>query len=123
MAVRRGRQLKSGQHLGTAGTHLHFGVRHTADRSGYIDPLTLLPATSPGPAPPPTPLNARRPRLPLIPRANAARPPPRTPAPIWAGLAMLALSVPGLAVIGARRRRARDAARRRGRVAIPHLRG
>ena len=123
MAVRRGQRLKSGQHLGTTGNHLHFGVRHAADRFGYIDPLTLLPATSPGPAPPPTPLDARRPRPPLIPRAEAARPPPRTPTPIWAGLALLALSVPGLAVIGARRRRARDAARRRGRVAIPHLRG
>jgi hypothetical protein len=122
MAVRRGQRLAQGQRLGTSGPRLHFGVRHTADRFGYIDPLTLLPATSPGRAPPPIPLDARRPRPPLIPRAEAAQRPPRTPTPIWAGLALLGLSVPGLAVIGARRRRARDAARRRGRVAIPHLR-
>ncbi len=122
MAVRRGQRLAQGQRLGASGERLHFGVRQAADRFGYVDPLTLLPATSPGPAPPPIPLDARRPRPPLIPRAEAAEP-PRTPTPIWAGLALLALSVPGLAVIGARRRRARDVARRRGRVAIPDLRG
>jgi hypothetical protein len=122
MAVRRGQRLKSGQWLGRSGTHLHFGVRHTADRSGYIDPLTLLPATSPGPAPPPIPLDARRPRPPLIPRAEAAQRPPRTPTPIWAGLALLALAVPTL-TIARGRARARRAAERQAEVAIRAARG
>jgi murein DD-endopeptidase MepM/ murein hydrolase activator NlpD len=123
MAVRRGQRLAQGQRLGASGERLHFGVRQAADRFGYVDPLTLLPATAPDPSPPPVLLDARRPRPPLIPTVDAARPPPRRPTPIWAGLVLLALSVPGLAVIGARRRRARDAAKRRGRVAIPHLHG
>jgi hypothetical protein len=123
MAVRRGQALVPGERLGATGrASLHFGIRRAADRFAYIDPLTLLPATAPGPSPPPIPLDARRPRPPLIPRAEAAEP-PRTPTPIWAGLALLALSVPGLAVIGARRRQARDAAKRHRGVAIPHSRG
>jgi murein DD-endopeptidase MepM/ murein hydrolase activator NlpD len=124
MAVRRGQRLTAGQHLGATGARLHFGVRRAADRFGYIDPLTLLPATVPGPSPQPqpVPVDARRPRPPLVPRAETPEP-PRTPTPIWAGLALLALSVPGLAVIGGRRRRARDTERRRGRVAIPDARG
>ena len=52
MAVRRGQRLESSQRLGTAGTHLHFGVRHAADRFGYIDPAHPPARDEPGPGAP-----------------------------------------------------------------------
>jgi hypothetical protein len=105
IAARRGQPLASGQPLGTSGPRLHFGVRKAADRFGYIDPLTLLPATGPGPSPPSLPIvRHREARLP--PTIHAPSMPARTPQAVWAGLALLGLAVPTLAiVVGARRRR------------------
>jgi hypothetical protein len=111
-----GAHVSAGERIGTVGTtgrgsssgpHLHLGVRRAGEPHGYVDPLDILPAAGPDKNPPPLPLTGRRsPR----PRSNPALAPPPTPTttPIaaWAGVALLAATVPGLALAGTRRGRA-----------------
>jgi hypothetical protein len=108
MAVRRGQRLAPGQHVGSTTARLHFGIRRRADRFGYVDPLSLLPSDPLGPAPPPLAAGPRR----RVPPPAPPSMPARIPAPIWAGLALLALAVPTL-TIARGRARARQAAERR----------
>jgi hypothetical protein len=115
MAVRRGQPLAVGQRVGRNGQALHFGVRRAADRFAYVDPLSMLPSDPLGPAPPPVASTRRRGARPIAPPAMPAR----IPVPAWAGLGLLGLAVPTLVLVGGRRRRARDVARRSGGVAIP----
>jgi hypothetical protein len=50
--VERGAALAEGDPIGTIGpaSHVHLGVRVTADEQGYLDPLQFLPARATGPA-------------------------------------------------------------------------
>jgi Peptidase family M23 len=116
-AVRRGERLAVGQRLGTSGPRLHFGIRRRADRFAYVDPLSLLPADPLGPAPPPLAADPRGRARPGAPPSMPAR----IPAAVWAGLALLSLAVPTLAIARGRAR-ARQAAERAG-VAIRGARG
>jgi hypothetical protein len=117
MAVRRGQRLAQGQHLGTTGPRLHFGIRRRADRFAYVDPLSLLPSDPLGPAPPPLAAGPRRRARPSAPPSMPAR----IPAAIWVGLALLALAVPTL-TIARGRARTRQAAERQAEVAIRGIR-
>jgi Peptidase family M23 len=105
--VRRGEDVTKGERIGTTAGPIHLGARRAASRHGYVDPLTLLEADPLGPGPPALPLT--RPR-PLPPTASPAPLPARVPRPAWAGLALLGLAVPGLALVAAGRRRRRTRA-------------
>ncbi len=119
MAVRRGHRLSLGERIGAAGPWpIHLGVRRASEPFAYVDPLSLLPSDPLGPAPPPLAAGPQR-------RARATAPPPippRIPAAVWAGLALLALAVPTL-TIARGRARARRAAERQAEVAIRAVRG
>lgn len=89
IAVRRGQAVAAGARLGAVGSsgsapaeqpHVHFGVRESADRHAYLDPLGFL-------APPPS--DATEPRPAPVPVAEPVRVAP-APAPI-----------PGLPLAGA----------------------
>jgi hypothetical protein len=111
MAVRRGQVLAPRERLGATGrASLHFGIRRVGDRFAYIDPLSLLPPDPLGPAPTPLAPPARRPRAAP---PDAPSMPNRIPIVAWAGIGLLAATVPTLAVIRVRRR-ARDVARPAG---------
>ena len=124
IAVRRGERLPAGALLGAVGrsgrprspvAHLHFGVRWTARRFAYVDPLSLLgddrpppvsavPGRVPRTVPPGRPPLEPAPRPSPWPRAARPRPvarrsplPPRPPAlpwPAWAGLGLIAAALP-----------------------------
>jgi hypothetical protein len=117
IAVRSSEEVGGGERIGAVGTsgrpstsepHLHFGVRRSAERFGYVDPLLLLPRRAPLP-PGPAPL-VRRPRLPTPPAAlPRKRPVPvrpgRAPVAVWVGAGLLAVAAPGLGLRARRRRR------------------
>jgi Peptidase family M23 len=107
--VRRGQRVAGGDRIGTADGPIQLGARRAGRRQGYVDPLTLLEAQPAEPGPPPLP-PARPHHSP--PAARPSPLPPRVPAPAWAGIVLLGVAVPGLALVGARRRRARAAASR-----------
>jgi hypothetical protein len=110
LAVARGRPVARGAVLGRLGRAgiLRLGARVTADRWGWIDPLTLQrPAPPPGAAPAPGPARRRGARPPAAaPRAIPMRAPAPArggvPAALWAGVALLAA---GLGAGGVVRRR------------------
>ena len=62
LTVRAGQRVSAGDRVGAVGAaasrdgpvapHLHFGVRRTARRFGYLDPLGLLPCPAKGRAGP-----------------------------------------------------------------------
>ena len=79
-SVERGSTLTEGTEVGVVGEssdaatlqpHVHLGVRIAADPNGYVDPLGLLPARQPAPAPPPS-----------LPEPPVAAPPPAVTAEI-----------------------------------------
>ena len=79
-SVERGSTLTEGTEVGVVGEssdaatlqpHVHLGVRIAADPNGYVDPLGLLPARQPAPAPPPS-----------LPEPPVAAPPPAVSAEI-----------------------------------------
>jgi peptidase M23-like protein len=130
LAVRRGADVGAGGRLGAVGPagRLRLGARRAASRFGYVDPLALLGAESPGGRGPGAAPLGRAPRGPLAPAVRrpivprpAPRPRPRqaaapshgaTPIPgaALAGLVLLAAGVPlGGLVHRRRRRRARAA--------------
>jgi hypothetical protein len=96
--------------VAAAGAHdgLHLGVRHAADRFGYVDPARLLAHTRSvpvGPAPPPAKPRALR----LQPRMAQPAPEPASaaaPPVAWAALAAAALAAAGRARVRFRRRHA-----------------
>jgi hypothetical protein len=100
VAVAEGERVGVGERIGEAGPRVHLGVR----RGGYVDPLLLLPAPPLGPAPPPLTPGVRHAPVPAR-HAPPAPPPPGLPVVVLGGLALLAISVPSLAVVRARRRR------------------
>jgi hypothetical protein len=136
-AVRAGERVAAGRRIGVVGpaARLYFGVRRTARRFGYLDPLSLLPRSG---APERRPVLAPAPRraplgalvgpgpAPVVAPAPAAPPAPagalspRThPAPGGALAARLGLLLAGLALpswggaLIVARGRARRAARAR----------
>ncbi|MEA2347030.1 MAG: hypothetical protein QOG62_817 [Thermoleophilaceae bacterium] len=77
--------------------HLHFGVRRTSRRDGYLDPLGFLgPLQGGAPAIPPLGPVARRAPVPPAPFVAPARPASAhtgtDPGPVVAGVALLLLS-------------------------------
>ena len=92
IAVAPGAVVAEGNALGTVGPsgdpehtipYVHLGVRLTADPTGYLDPLGLLPASAgepvPEPAPAPTPEPPRVPAVPAEPVPTAAEVVPAAP--------------------------------------------
>lgn len=86
LAVHAGQRVAAGDRLGAVGAdvardgpaapHLHFGVRRTARRFGYLDPLALLPMPGDGARRPLPPAVRRRVPLALPHRGPAGRPEP-----------------------------------------------
>jgi murein DD-endopeptidase MepM/ murein hydrolase activator NlpD len=133
VTVARGAPVVAGAVVGTLGERglLRLGAREAADRQGYLDPATLLGGEDAPPVPvlAPPAHDGRRPQAPPVvaPPAAAVRPArvapptvavhpraaaaphaaPLPPAPVLAGLALLAVAATG----GRTARR-----RRRGRV-------
>jgi Peptidase family M23 len=93
VGVERGNDVAEGAAVGTVGTsgdaewprpYVHLGVRVTADRHGYVDPLTLLPTRTPAPAfgpPSVTGGSVRSPSPTVKPPVARRRPPPAAPEP------------------------------------------
>lgn len=124
IATRAHAAVARGERVGTVGAtgrpglatpHLHFGVRRTARRFGYLDPLALLPGAPARRLPPLGPAPRRRePLRRTPPRAPTPRmaPPPRTqparpagaPAVVWIGVGLVALGAPAGAAVRRRRR-------------------
>jgi hypothetical protein len=114
LAVRAGERVRSGDPVGTLparrGVRLYFGVRRTARRFGYLDPLALLPPRAglrrrrPAVAerrrvPIVAPLPGPRPAAPPAPRPTArVHVPASQPAPGGALAARLGLLLAGLAL-------------------------
>jgi hypothetical protein len=114
VTVRRGAVVTPGQPLGTVGRAgvLRLGARRTADRRGYLDPLTLLADPRPhwpvlGPAPRGSLARRRADPRPL-PVATRARPLPAHPRglpwPAYAALALIATALPIGGLVHRRRR-------------------
>lgn len=126
VSVRRGTGVSPGARLGAVGAsglapgaapRLYFGVRRRGRRFAYVDPLSLLAADGgrePVPLlPPPWRRRAPGPGGPLGPAPRPLRVAPRVfapmprgggahvPLPVWIGLVLTAVAVPGL---GLRRR-------------------
>jgi len=95
IGVERGQELAEGAGVGSAGrsgdaehaeSYVHLGVRVTADPTGYVDPLGLLPAREVPPLPPPAPpaqvpvAPAEPPAAPETPGGPAPAPRPQEPA-------------------------------------------
>ena len=148
IATRRGAAVAAGERIGTVGTsgapssptpHLHLGARRAGEPHGYVDPLRFLPTTRPTspPALPtsrgpgrPGPLTRPSPAgvpAPLTRPSPAGAPVPLTrpspvgggfPVVVLAGLALVGASVPGLALVRARRRRGRRGGRPGTQVAF-----
>lgn len=94
-SVRKGDEVREGAAVGGAGVtsgaewprpYVHLGIRRTADKHGYVDPLTLLPvrSTPPPVASPPAPGASPRPVAAPIPQGGvtAPRPGPAVPRPV-----------------------------------------
>ncbi len=98
MSVRRGEHVEAGGAVGEVGTtgrrskpepHLHFGVRVADDESGYVDPLSLLPApaggrqgAAPAPAPAVVPVAPQEAPAAAAPARAGRRVPVRTARPV-----------------------------------------
>ena len=114
VSARRGRWLRAGERLGESGRIVHLGVRSANDRFGYVDPLALLPGPAPGVGP--APVAPVAPRLPGRPHGAppgpvpGPAPPSAPPLAVWAGAALLGLSVPTLVLVRGRRQRSRRGA-------------
>ena len=85
--VTKGATVAEGDGVGTigpsgdpevSGPYVHLGVRHTDDDQGYVDPLSLLPASVPAPPAPPAIVD---PGASAPPVATAAAPAPVVAAP------------------------------------------
>jgi Peptidase family M23 len=88
IGVERGQELAEGAGVGSAGPsgdaehvepYVHLGVRVTADPTGYVDPLGLLPAREAPPPPSPAPPAEQVPEAP--PDSPPAPETPGVPAP------------------------------------------
>jgi hypothetical protein len=78
--VERGSEIAEGDAIGTIGpaSHVHLGVRVTADEHGYLDPLQFLPPRVTGTAradPVPEPSVGGQPPEPVTEAADRAEPP------------------------------------------------
>jgi Peptidase family M23 len=102
VSVAEGARVRAGARVGDAGRTVQLGVR----RGGYVDPLLLLPAPRPTSGPPPSMPAVRHASVPSS-HAAPGEPPPARPLAVLTGLALLAIAVPSLALVGKRRRRAR----------------
>jgi hypothetical protein len=118
IGVREGMSVRRGTWLGRAGPDgVRFGVRRSAGRWAYLDPLALLPSRrGPGDLPPlgraPRGLPLRAPpapaTVPARPPPAASEPhrdPPAVPLVAWVGLAATACGLAGAPLIRVRRRR------------------
>jgi Peptidase family M23 len=102
VSVRRGDQVEAGRAMGEVGTtgrrskpepHLHFGVRVAGAESGYVDPLSLLPApaggsqgAAPAPAPAVVPVAPQEAPAAAAPARAGERVPVRTARPVGRGI-------------------------------------
>ncbi|UGS34639.1 murein hydrolase activator EnvC family protein [Capillimicrobium parvum] len=122
-SVRAGDRVRPGRAVGAVGADglVRLGARRTVRRWGYVDPLSLVEGVPPPRHAPPAGPAARRVRpappalrrspspsaSPVAVAAERTRAPAqrRVPLAAWAGVALLALAVPGGAVAGRARRR------------------
>jgi peptidase M23-like protein len=90
IAVERGQELAEGAGVGSVGPsgdsehaepYVHLGVRVTADPTGYVDPLGLLPAREAPPPPSPAPPAEQVPEAPLDSPPSPETPGVPSPAP------------------------------------------
>ena len=90
VGVERGQEVAEGAGVGSAGrsgqaehaeSYVHMGVRVTADPTGYVDPLGLLPARQAPPPVPPAPPAEQVPEAPVEPPASPGTPKVPAPAP------------------------------------------
>ena len=138
IGVERGQELAEGAGVGSAGPsgdaehaepYVHLGVRVTADPTGYVDPLGLLPAREGPPSPSPAPPAEQAPEAPPdsppspeTPGVPAPAPHEPAPAPELPARAPVAAAPPlqPVAALSAEDRAGPVASGERAQAAEPH---